>query len=200
MTSEATSLPAGATPTVPLSRWRIIVHDLRYGAAALAVVAAGVVWLSWTGEFLSALFLAAAAFLYGIPLLLIFLAGSSLSAGPGARLLRRGAIQGFFVAVMSLPLVFVGAWVEGFSIRASQHRGDQIAAVLEAHGRAHGMYPKSLAALEEHSKVELPRPTISSVFVYEMGKDGRSYRLMFDDGHWNPWFRDSGSPHWTRLD
>lgn len=202
MTTEAASLPAGIpeSPRAP-PRWTFI-SDLRAGAIALIPVAGAISWAGWSGNAFAAFGLVGLGFVCATPVLLVVLMLCSLSSRPALEFIRRVAAQCVVVLVMSLPILFLGDWFEGLSIRTSQHRGDRIVTALEAFRRAHGTCPVSLAALEKHARIELPQPTTCSDFMYELDKDGQGYSLSFSGGgiFRRPWFRDSGSQVWRRLD
>jgi len=202
MEEAIASVPAGASESFQVPpRWSFI-RDTRAGAIVLIPIAAAISWAAWSGDLFTAFMFVGMGFIYGTPALLVVLILCGLSSRPVLEFIGRVAAQSVVVLVMSLLLLIFGVWIGELSIRASQRRGDRIVAVLEAYRGAHGTYPKSLAALEEQAKVELPSPTTSSAFMYERGKDGLSYSLAFSDGDFlgRLWSRNPETQLWGRLD
>ncbi|HEY3226354.1 MAG TPA: hypothetical protein VGK61_05100 [Planctomycetota bacterium] len=201
MTGAAASVPAGIADSPRVPPRRTFLRDLRFGAIALILLAAVFAWYGWSGDVFTPLSFVALGIFFGLPVLLFALAVATFSDRPDFRIFRRATIQVMLVVVMSIPLVFVGLWAEGLSIRATQGRGDMIAAALEAYRTAQGTYPETLAALGEYTKVDLPRPTICSDFGYSRSMDGLVYSLSFKvGGVWSPWLRRPGSQVWSQDD
>jgi hypothetical protein len=186
------------TPTAPFPVRTIILRDLRFGIPAWAILAAGFVWASWRGDLLGgALIVGLMAAAYGGPTVLVVIGASLVSAKPWVRILRRVAIQAFIVGVLSIPLPFIGMWVESVSIRETQKRGDRIAQLLKAHRESKGRYPSTLSELN----APLPRPTVHSDFGYELSRDGTDFELSFHGGgilFTRLWFRSASSARWSR--
>lgn len=202
MTSASGSFPADIPDSTRVPAHWTFIRDLRAGAIVLILVAAAIAWAGWSGYLFDAFGLVVCGFVCGTPVLLVVMVLGRFTSRPAVGFIRRIAAQFLVVLVMSLPLLFGGSWAERLSIRTSQRRGDRIIAALEAYRMAHGTYPKSLASLEEHTKVSLPRPTTSADFMYEWEKDGLGYSLRFAGlGLFrDPWIRDSDSADWHRLD
>jgi hypothetical protein len=201
MASAASSAPAEVALPLPAQPRPTFLRDLRFGAFALILLAAVFAWYGWSGDVFTPLSFVAFGFFFGLPVLLFAWAGSLLSDRPDYVMFKRVAVQVMLVGMMSIPLLFVGVWAEGVSIRATQRRGDRIAASLETYHAAHGAYPKSLAAMEEEARARLPRPTVCDGFAYRLGEDGETYDLRFKGGGiWTVWVRPSGSGVWSRDD
>jgi hypothetical protein len=157
------------------------------------VIVAGLLRGVWVGEAFA--YVVMMLGVYALPALLFAFVILVLLRGRAANVAARVLLQAILCLVAGGALLLLGPWILEMSIEATQERGEQVVAEVEAYRQRHGRYPRSLASVEEDTGKSLPGPTLGSGFHYHV--EGDSFTLYFSWGFGASRSYDRVAGEWT---